>query len=297
MDSLLQNSLNSDGPTVTAEIMPPRGGNASEALQVGLNLSGRVHALNVTDGSRAIMRMSSLAVCKLLLDANIEPVLQVACRDKNRIALQGDLLGAHALGIKNVLCLTGDPVRVGDQPNARPVHDFESVQLLKQVSALNRGEDPVSGELANGKTGLFAGAAADPNCRNFKSLRKRLERKKEAGAHFLQTQMVMEPKTLERFYKEISEPLDIPVLAGVFLLKSAKNAQFVNKVVPGACIPNSILQRLEDASNPLEEGIAIAAEQVKTFLGITKGVHIMAIKAEKLIPLILDQADVNLQFQ
>ncbi len=277
--------------------MPPRGGDASGVIEMASNLAGKVHAVNVTDGSRAIMRMSSLAVCKLLLDAKIEPVLQVACRDKNRIALQSDLLGAHALGIKNVLCLTGDPVRVGDQPNARPVHDFESVQLLKQVAALNRGEDPVSGQLANGKTDLFAGAAADPNCKNFNNLRKRLERKKEAGALFLQTQMVMEAKTLERFYKEISEPLDIPVLGGVFLLKSAKNAEFIKKVVPGASIPDSILQRLESASNPLEEGIAIAAEQVKNFLGITKGVHIMAIKAEKLIPLILDQAGVKLQFQ
>ncbi len=273
--------------------MPPRGGDASGAIEIASKLYGRVHAVNVTDGSRAIMRMSSLAVCKLLLDAKIEPILQVACRDRNRIALQADLLGANGLGIKNVLCLTGDPVRAGDQPNARPVHDFESVQLLKQISALNRGEDPVSGQLANGKTELFPGAAADPNCKNFSNLRKRLEKKKEAGALFLQTQMVMDPKILERFCKEISEPLDIPVLGGVFLLKSAKNAEFINKVVPGACIPDSILKRLENASNPLEEGIAIAAEQVKSFLRITKGVHIMAIRAENLIPSILDQANVK----
>ena len=274
--------------------MPPRGADASEAIDMAKNLGARVHAINVTDGSRAIMRMSSMALCKLLLEANCEPLLQITCRDKNRIALQAELLGANALGIKNILCLTGDPVRAGDQPKARPVNEFESVKLLKQVSAFNRGEDPVSGLLVNGATQLFPGAAADPNCPNFNSLRKRLEHKKIAGAEFLQTQMVMDPKVLEKFCKEIAEPLELPVLAGVFLLKSAKNAQFINRVVPGASIPDSILNRLEKASNPFAEGIAIAAEQVKRYVGISKGVHLMAIKAEKFIPEILDLANINL---
>ncbi len=295
MDSALQNALKSEGTAITAEIMPPRGGNASRAIAAALNLNGWVHALNVTDGSRAIMRMSSLAVCKLLLEENLEPVLQIACRDKNRIAIQAELLGANALGIKNVLCLTGDPVRAGDQQNARPVNDFESVKLLKQVSDLNHGQDPVSGSLEDGKTNLFAGAAADPNCKNFNSLRKRLERKQNAGAKFLQTQMVMDPKILEKFCREIADPLEMPVLGGVFLLKSARNAAFINEVVPGANIPESIITRLENSSDPLEEGIAIASEQVKSFIGIAKGVHIMAIRKEDLIPRILDQANLKLQ--
>ena len=139
----------------SAEIMPPRGADPCHAIAMAKALRGSVHGINVTDGSRAVMRMSSLALCSLLVREGHEPVLQMACRDRNRIALQADLLGAHALGIKNVLCLTGDPVRVGDQDDAKPVHDFESVQLLKQVSALNRGEDPVSGQLANGKTKLL----------------------------------------------------------------------------------------------------------------------------------------------
>ena len=137
LKSVLQSALKSADATITAEIMPPRGGDASNAVSLASKLSGRVHAFNVTEGSRAIMRMSSLAVCKLLLEANLEPVLQIACRDKNRIALQAELLGANALGIQNVLCLTGDPVRIGDQPNARPVNDYESVQLLKQISSMN----------------------------------------------------------------------------------------------------------------------------------------------------------------
>ena len=273
--------------------MPPRGGDVSKSLLAAKRLRNLVHAINVTDGSRAIMRMHSMAVCRLLLEANIEPVLQIACRDKNRIALQAEILGAHALGIKNILCLTGDPVRVGDQQNARPVHDYESVQLLKQVSSLNLGKDPVSGLLPNGPTELFTGTAADPNSKNFNSLRKRLERKKEAGAKFIQTQMVMDSKIIEKFCKEIARPLEIPVLAGVFLLKSAKNAHFINKVVPGAEIPASILHRLEKAKDPELEGICIAAEQVKKFVNIAKGVHIMAVKAEDKIPLILQKANIS----
>tara|TARA_B100000700_G_scaffold327671_1_gene442958 strand:- start:1040 stop:1861 length:822 start_codon:yes stop_codon:yes gene_type:complete len=273
--------------------MPPRGGDSAIALSKALALKDLVHSFNVTDGSRAIMRMSSLALCKLLLEANLEPVLQLSCRDRNRIALQAELLGAHALGIQNLLCLTGDPVRVGDQSQAKSVQDLNSIELIRQVTSLNKGIDPVSGFLADGPINLFPGAAADPNCRGFDGLRRRIELKKEAGANFLQTQMVMDPKTLERFCKEIAEPTKIPVLAGVFLLKSAKNAQFINRVVPGACIPESIIARLETSSDPIKEGISIAAEQIKSFLGIAQGVHIMAVKAEQQIPIILNKANIS----
>ena len=294
MKSTLQNRLESGLSAITAEIMPPRGGDTKIAISKAQKLNGLVHGINVTDGSRAIMRMSSLALCKLLLEAKLEPILQLSCRDRNRIALQAELLGAHALGIKNILCLTGDPVRVGDQSKAKSVQDLNSIELIDQVTSLNKGADPVNGFLPDGPTKLFAGAAADPNCKGFDGLRRRIELKKKAGANFLQTQMVMEPKILERFCKEITEPMNIPVLAGVFLLKSAKNAQFINRVVPGACIPQSIISRLESSSKPIEEGIAIAAEQIKTFLGITQGVHIMAVKAEQQIPIILDRANINL---
>ncbi len=294
MRSVLQRSLESEGATITAEIMPPRGADPSHALVKAKKLANHVHAINVTDGSRAVMRMSSLALCKLLLDADLDPVLQLACRDRNRIALQADLLGANALGIKNVLCLTGDPVRVGDQPNTKQVSDFGSIQLLQQVDALNKGKDPVSDQLPDGATNLFAGAAADPNCPSFNGLRRRLEQKKEAGARFLQTQMVMDANVLERFCNEVAAPLELPVLAGVFLLKSVKNAMFINRVVPGACIPSAILSRLDSAKDPSSEGIAIAAEQVQRFTGLAKGVHVMAIKAEERIPEILTKAGLNL---
>ena len=273
--------------------MPPRGADPSHMLAMAAHLQGRVHALNVTDGSRAVMRMSSVAACKLLIEAGAEPVLQLACRDRNRIALQADLLGAHALGIRNLLCLTGDPVRSGDQPSVRPVNELESVKLLQQVEAFNQGEDPVKGSLPDGATALFAGCAADPHSRSWSGLQRRLQRKAGAGARFVQTQMVMDPQVLDRFQRELAEPLQLPVLAGVFLLKSAKNALFINRVVPGACIPDHLIERLDNASDPSLEGVAIAAEQVQQYLGIVQGVHLMAIKAEERIPLILDQANIS----
>ncbi len=270
--------------------MPPRGGEIKRTLEHAALLKDWVHAVNVTDGSRAVMRMSSLAVCRLLLDAGVEPVWQQACRDRNRIGLQADLLGAHALGIRNILCLTGDPVRAGDQPQARPVNELESVRLLKQVAAFNRGEDPVDGPLPDGPTDLFAGAAADPQSPSWSGLSSRIRRKQQAGARFVQTQMVMDEDCLKRFVDEITAPLGLPVLAGVFLLKSAKNAAFINRVVPGACIPQAIIDRLAAASNPADEGITIAAEQVRRYAQTCQGVHLMAVKAEERIPLILERA-------
>ncbi|MEA5424808.1 methylenetetrahydrofolate reductase [Synechococcus sp. CCY9202] len=286
----LQQALTQGRFAVTAEVTPPRGGDCTHTLEAARALQGLVHAVNVTDGSRAVMRMCSLAVCRLLLDAGIEPVWQVACRDRNRIALQADLLGAHALGIRNVLCLTGDPVRAGDQPGARPVNELESVRLLQLVSRLNRGEDPVKGSLPDGPIQLFAGTAADPQSPSWSGLRSRLQRKQEAGARFVQTQMVMETDALQRFVDELAAPLGLPVLAGVFLLKSARNAAFVNRVVPGARIPQHLIDRLADATDPAAEGIAIAAEQVRAFSTIAQGVHLMAVKAEERIPAIIRQA-------
>ena len=278
---------------VTAEVMPPRGGDPSHTLAMAEHLRGRVHALNVTDGSRAVMRMSSLAVCRLLMDGGLEPVWQLACRDRNRIGLQGDLLGAHALGIRNLLCLTGDPVRAGDQPDARPVNEYESVKLIQQVTAFNAGRDPVKENLIDGATDFFHGCAADPHSRSWSGLQRRLTRKREAGARFVQTQMVMDPAALERFQRDLAGPMELPVLAGVFLLKSAKNALFINRMVPGACIPDALIERLDRSDNPAEEGIAIAAEQVRRYLGIVQGVHLMAIKAEDRIPRILDGAGLS----
>ncbi len=289
-DVRLQQALAQGRFAITAEVTPPRGADASRTIAAARALGPLVHAVNITDGSRAVMRMSSLVVCRLLLEAGIEPVLQMTCRDRNRIALQADLLGAHALGIRNLLCLTGDPVRAGDQPAARAVNELEAVRLLQLAHAFNRAEDPVQGQLPDGGTDLFLGAAADPQSPSWSGLVSRVRRKHAAGARFVQTQMVMDAQALRRFVEEITAPLGLPVLAGVFLLKSAKNARFINRVVPGANIPEAIIERLEGAGDPAAEGIAIAAEQVATYRPIAQGVHLMAIKAEERIPLILQQA-------
>ena len=222
--------------------------------------------------------------------------MQISCRDRNKIALQSDILGANALGIRNILCITGDSVKAGDQQDAKPVHEFESVKLLQQIQAFNKGIDPTLGELSDEKTFIFSGAAADPNCKNQRSLENRIRQKKKAGAQFVQTQMVMKKENLINFCEKIAEPLEIPVIAGVFLLKSYKNALFINKYVPGANIPENILNRLKDSKEPLKEGIQIASEQARDFIDIANGIHLMAVKAEHLIPEILERADINLEY-
>jgi len=296
LKSKLQQTLEKKSKVITAELMPPRGGSPIRSLKIAQLLKDKVHAVNITDGSRAVMRMCSLAMSKLLLENGIEPVMQISCRDRNKIALQSDILGANALGIKNILCITGDSVKAGDQKDAKAVHQFESVRLLKQIRAFNKGIDPTFGELPDKKTFIFAGAAADPNCRSQKSLENRIRKKKEAGAQFIQTQMVMERENLIEFCEKIAKPLEIPVIAGVFLLKSYKNALFINKYVPGANIPEHILKRLKDSKNPLEEGIQIAAEQAHDFFYIANGIHLMAVKTEHLIPEILEKANLNLEY-
>ena len=168
--------------------------------------------------------------------------------------------------------------------------------MLKQIQDFNKGIDPTFGELPDKETSIYAGAAADPSCRNQRSLKNRIRKKKEAGARFIQTQMVMERKNLIEFCETISNPLEIPVIAGVFLLKSYKNALFINKYVPGACIPENILNRLKGAKHPLQEGVQIAAEQARDFIKVASGIHIMAVKAEHLIPEIIQKADINLEY-
>jgi len=296
LKSKLQQTLEKKSKVITAELMPPRGGSPIRSLKIAQLLKDKVHAVNITDGSRAVMRMCSLAMSKLLLENGIEPVMQISCRDRNKIALQSDILGANALGIKNILCITGDSVKNGDQQDAKAVNEFESVRLLKQIKAFNEGIDPTFGELSDRKTFLFPGAAADPSCRNKKSLKNRILKKKEAGARFIQTQMVMEQENLIEFCETIANPLEIPVIAGVFLLKSYKNALFINKYVPGANIPEHILSRLKNAKEPLQEGIKIAAEQARAFFHIANGIHLMAVKAEDLIPEILERANLNLEY-
>jgi methylenetetrahydrofolate reductase (NADPH) len=275
---------------ITAEVAPPKGGCPQHMLDQALHLKDWTHAVNITDGSRAVMRMSSWAAALLLQRHGIEPVCQMACRDRNRIALQADLMGASALGIHNILALTGDPITAGDFPKARAVFDLEAVRLLQTIQKLNGGLDANDKPLPDGATQIFAGAAVDPQLSSWSSLQKRFERKVEAGAQFFQSQMIVDFDRLEKFMDQIANPHGKPVLAGIFLLKSAKNARFINRNVPGVSIPDWMIERLEKAADPLQEGMAIAAEQVRMARDLCQGVHMMAVRREDLIPAILELA-------
>jgi methylenetetrahydrofolate reductase (NADPH) len=278
---------------ITAEVTPPKGGNPARMLEVAKILKGRVHAVNITDGSRAVLRMSSLAASAILRQNGIEPVCQVACRDRNAIALQADLMGAYALGIRNILALTGDPLVAGDHKKSRAVFELESVRLLKVINQLNNGLDYNENPLEDGALDLFPGAAVDPQSKSWSGLQNRFERKIAAGAQFFQSQLITDFDRLEKFMNQIAVGSNRPILAGIFLLKSAKNALFINKYVPGVEIPESIIKRLEQAKEPQLEGVKIAAEQVKLAKHICQGVHLMAVKKEELIPQILDLAGIN----
>jgi methylenetetrahydrofolate reductase (NADPH) len=277
---------------ITAEVMPPKGGDVTHMLRMASSLKGRVRAVNITDGSRAVMRMSSLTASIILMQQGIEPICQFACRDRNQIGLQGDLLGAHALGIHNILALTGDPIKAGDYPTAKAVFDLESVRLLQTIELLNQGLDRNQKPLPDGATDLFAGAAIDPQCKSISGLKSRFERKISAGAQFFQSQLISDFDLLDKFMHQIAHHHQKPILAGIFLLKSAKNAEFINRNVPGVEIPQATIDRLAKAPEPLLEGMKIAAEQVRLAKGICQGVHMMAVKREDLIPQILDLAGI-----
>lgn len=278
---------------VTAEVAPPKGGDPTHMLKMAQLLKGRVHAINITDGSRAVLRMSPLAASVILMQHGIEPICQIACRDRNRIGLQADLMGAHALGIHNILALTGDPVKAGDHPDCKGVFDLESVRLLQVINKMNRGFDWNEKPLTDGATDLFVGAAVDPQSPSWSGLQSRFERKLEAGAQFFQSQLISDFERLEKFMDRIASTGNKPILAGIFLLKSAKNAEFINRCVPGVNIPQHIIDRLASAKDPLEEGMKIAAEQVQIAKQLCQGVHMMAVKREDLIPQILDMAGIS----
>ncbi|MBD2665981.1 methylenetetrahydrofolate reductase [Richelia sinica FACHB-800] len=278
---------------VTAEVAPPKGADSTHMIEMAATLKGRVHAVNITDGSRAVLGMSSLAASVILLQHGIEPICQMACRDRNRIALQADLMGAHALGIRNILALTGDPVKAGDHPDAKAVFDLESVRLLQLIRKMNQGVDFNDKALNDGALDLFTGAAVDPQSASWSGLQSRFEKKIEAGAQFFQSQLITDFERLEKFMDKIASGYNKPILAGIFLLKSAKNAQFINRMVPGVNIPDHIIDRLAKAKYPLEEGMKIAAEQVQIARQLCQGVHMMAVKKEDAIAPILDLAGVE----
>ncbi|PLX98646.1 MAG: 5,10-methylenetetrahydrofolate reductase [Desulfuromonas sp.] len=284
--SRLQEAMAGGRFVATAEVAPPKGVAVAEALATAAAFDG-IAAVNVTDNQGANMRMTPLVLAGKLAEAGVEPILQLTCRDRNRMALQSDLLGAAALGIENLLLLSGDHTRFGDHPEARSVFDLDSVQLLQVVHSLAQGCDMSGTELA-GLPAFFPGAAVNPESEPFELMFQKYRKKIEAGARFFQTQAVFDSQKLEHFMDDAG-PLNVPVLAGVLLLKNSRMARFLNANIPGVKVPAAIIERLDKASDPLAEGVAIAREMVSVARDRCHGVHLMTLGLEAKIPEILRQ--------
>jgi 5,10-methylenetetrahydrofolate reductase len=269
---------------VTAEIAPPKGTNLTAALAGARALQG-VTAVNVTDNQGANMRLSSLALAAQLQQSGTETILQLTCRDRNRMALQSDLLGAASFGIENLLLLSGDHSKFGDHPDARPVFDLDSVQMLDMASGLMAGVD-MAGKRLDGVPSFFPGAAVNPAAEPFELMFQKVTKKVASGARFFQTQAVFERAPLERFMAAMA-PLQVPVIAGVLLMRSARMARFLNANIPGVKVPQALIERLERADDPTAEGFAIAREAVRWARELCQGVHLMTLGHEDRIPEIL----------
>ena len=287
----LQPLLEAGKFVITTEVGPLKGTDITEIEEVAELLRGRVDAANVTDQQSSVMRLGSLATCHLLKERGLDPVFQMTCRDRNRLALQSDLLSAYVLGIENVLALTGDLPTLGDHPQAKPVYDLDSVQLLWVIKRLNEGYDMAGNEL-KGKPNCFPGAVVNPGADTeaaFELQLIKMEKKIDAGARFFQTQAVFDVDTFAKFMKRV-EGFKIPVLAGVIPLKSVGMARFMNKNVAGVFVPEELINKMAAAEDKARTGLEIAANLIKELKDICQGIHIMAIGWEKKVPQILDAA-------
>ena len=282
-------SLKSGRFVVTAELNPPKGADLGPLFEDAQALSGMVDAFNLTDSAGANMTMSPIAAAHLMLDRGFEPIMQVTGRDRNRIALEGELLAASALGINNVLCMSGDPPGRGDHPDAVGVFDLRAETLLDAVTAMNSGTDMYGNELKGTPT-LFAGAVANPGADDLDVELARMEDKAKRGAAFFQTQAVYDALAFEKFMESAKE-FGVPVLAGMIVLKSARMARFLNDKLPGVSVPESVIDEMESARNRVTTGVEITARLIREVRDMCDGTHIMAIGWESRIPAILESAD------
>ncbi len=289
--SKLSDGIAAEKFVVTSELNPPKGTDLGSLFERAASLAGVVDAFNITDSHAARMSMAPMAVAHLLLDRGIEPIMQMTSRDKNRIALQGDLLGAAALGITNIVFMGGDPPKVGDHPEAKPVYDVLSVELLQIAHGLRSGTDQ-SGNALYGKPQLFLGAVVNPGASDLDTEIDKMKAKVDAGAQFLQSQAVYEPESFERFMNAAHD-IKVSVLAGVILLKSAKMARYMNESVPGIHVPDPLIAELEDAPDKAEKSIDIAARIIGKIAPMCQGLHIMPLGWEDKIPALLDTASVR----
>jgi len=271
--SLLRQKLFAGQFVVTAEVAPPKGCDLSAFLHAASLVAPHVDAVNVTDNQGANMRMTPLIGAAVLVREGIEPIMQLTCRDRNRLALQSDLLGAAAAGVCNILALTGDHIGCGDHRQAKAVFDLDSVLLLQTVQSMNGGHD-MGGAALNGVADFFCGAAAAPEAEPFAATRPKLAKKAAAGARFFQTQAVFDSEKLSRF-TTVSHELGVKVVVGILVLKSAKMAEFINRNIPGLNVPQHLVERLANAHNQAEEGERIAIETAVACRDLCDGIHIM----------------------
>ncbi len=291
----LEKVLESGNFAVTAEAGPPKSASAAAVQKKGELLHHCCDAVNITDNQTAIVRMSSIAGCVLLKQQGIDPVMQIVVRDRNRLAIQADVLGAAALGIGNILCLSGDHQKFGNHPTAKGVFDIDSIQLIQTLKKMRDEKKFLSDEDISGEVPLFIGAAANPFADPFEFRVNRLAKKIKAGADFIQTQAVYDIARFARWMEMATErDLDkqVHILAGVIPIKSAGMARYMREHVPGVIIPDEIVARMEKAENAKEEGARIVLEIIERLKEIpgVHGIHIMAVGWEDIVPEMVEKA-------
>ncbi len=291
--SKLREKLERGEFVVTGEIGPPKGVNLEACLHDAETLKEQVTAINVTDLQSAVMRIGSLAVSARLVQRGIEPVFQLTCRDRNRLALQSDLLSAWALGIENVLCITGDHPILGDHSEAKPVYDLDSVQLIKAADTLNQGYDMAEHEL-DSSPNLFIGAVVTPAAEPVEPQIIKMKKKVAVGARFFQTQAIYEPDKFEDFMNQV-QGFNVPVIAGLVILKSAGMAKFMNGNVAGITVPDSIIDEITETKKEdlKKKSVEITARIIQSVKPFCQGVHIMPLGWDALIPDILEEAGLS----
>ena len=288
---MFSESLKSGKFVVTTELNPPKGTDLRTLFRDAESLNAMVDAFNLTDSPGANMAMAPIAAAHLMRDRGIEPILQVTGRDRNRIALEGEILAAAALGINNVLCMSGDPPGRGDHPDAVGVFDLKAETLLEAVSSINSGSDMYGNKL-KGTPSIFAGAVANPGADDLDTELARMEEKVRMGASFFQTQAVYDASTFATFM-DTARGFGVPVLAGMIVLKSARMARFLDEKLPGVSVPGRIIDEMDSATVPSEAGVEITSRLIRDVRDMCDGTHIMAIGWESRIPAILTSAGLN----
>src|SRR3989338_4034467 len=274
---------------VTVEIPPPKGANVVPGIDIAEKILVRVDGVNVTDNQRGIMMMCPLAFSHLLKEMGHNPIMQVCTRDRNRLALQSDILGAGALGIENICIMTGDHPKLGDHPDAKPVFDLDSIQLIQVIKEMETGVC-MSGKRLESSAKFFVGGVANPFFEPFELELIKIKKKIDAGAEFFQTQPFFDKESLEKFLEEV-RGLNTKFLIGISPIKSIKMINFLNEKVLTKKIPECISKRIEAAENQTEEGIRIAAEFIRDIKGMVRSIHIMPIGIEFYLPYLLNEAE------